>query len=1079
MKVVVASLVVFAALSSETLAADKPVIAPAPSWVVPVTLPPSGKDTEAAVRILLSDQQAALEPGRKTFYNDIALKIQTPQGLAAGNMSFPWRPETDVLTVHKILIRRGDQTIDVLGSGQTFTVMRREQNLESATLDGVLTANIQPEGLQVGDVLEFAVSVMSSDATFKDHNEQMVDAWNQLPTARAHLRVHWPSKMPMRVRQTAAVPLLKTIKAGGETSIELSADNLEPYNVPNGAPIRYYIGRLIELTDFANWSDLGAAMAPLYQKAAILSDRGPLHSELQRIEALSPDPKIRTQAALSLVQDRIRYVALAMGAGGYVPADAELTWSRRYGDCKGKTALLLALLHSMRIDAEPVVVNTALGDGLSERLPMVALFNHVLVKAQIAGQTFWLDGTRTGDTDLDKLKVPMFGWGLPLVTADAKLVRMMPAALEIPTEDTTIRIDASSGLFVPAPIKVETILRGDGATATNTVLANLTGDLRDQSLRKYWAGQFDFVDVKSASATFNPKLGEMRLLMEGLAKLDWSSGWYETDKTSVGYKADFKRDPGQDITAPFAVNFPYFTKSKETILLPPGFATTGSDAARKAEVVQTVAGIEYRRHATFSANTFAIETSERSIAPEFPAKDAPAAQSILRKLFSQTAYLEKPNGYEISDRDLTAMLETTPTTVDEFVTRGKALFDADRYDEAVKDFSQANALDPKNGDVLARRGLAYVQNGDLEKARPDLDAASAIDPKNQVVFHARGLMAEQVGATKDAIEAYSAALVLWPDDGFALIHRASAYRESGNDLAALQDAAAALKVNASWIDLYLMRANIFRKLGKIEDALAEVAAAQWANPDNTYAQVGAANVYSVLHKESLAAAAYERALAIKPEPFIYLNRSLHRHRSDLVGRRADLEAALKLDPKYPEALVAKADLQTESGDLAGAVATVSSILSQQPGDAKLLAKRGAIYARSGDAVHAEKDFTAARAKATEATEFNALCWERAKAGVALEAALDDCNRALSKAPNTANYLDSRGLVFLRLGRFDDAIADYDKALAKYPDFPSSQFGRAIAWSRKGNKEKSASDAAAALKSNPEIQSQFERFGVRL
>jgi transglutaminase-like putative cysteine protease len=51
----------------------------------------------------------------------------------------------------------------------------------------------------------------------------------------------------------------------------------------------------------------------------------------------------RAEAALALVQDRVRYVALAMGAGGYVPADAAETWSRRYGDCKGKTALLLVV----------------------------------------------------------------------------------------------------------------------------------------------------------------------------------------------------------------------------------------------------------------------------------------------------------------------------------------------------------------------------------------------------------------------------------------------------------------------------------------------------------------------------------------------------------------------------------------------------------------------------------------------------------------------------------------------------------------------------------------------------------------
>ena len=45
-----------------------------------------------------------------------------------------------------------------------------------------------------------------------------------------------------------------------------------------------------------------------------------------------------------------------------------------------------------------------------------------------------------------------------------------------------------------------------------------------------------------------------------------------------------------------------------------------------------------------------------------------------------------------------------------------------------------------------------------------------------------------------------------------------------------------------------------------------------------------------------------------------------------------------------------------------------------------------------------------------------MCWAKAIAGVALGSALADCNAALAKAPNVAGYLDSRGLVLLRLDR---------------------------------------------------------------
>ena len=121
--------------------------------------------------------------------------------------------------------------------------MRREQNLESATLDGVLTANIQPEGLQVGDTLEFAASVTSSDPTMKGHVEQAAAAWNGFPIGRAHLRMQWPTKLPARLQQTA-LPTLKPVKAGATTAVELSLDDVQPLALPKGAPARYGVGRL-------------------------------------------------------------------------------------------------------------------------------------------------------------------------------------------------------------------------------------------------------------------------------------------------------------------------------------------------------------------------------------------------------------------------------------------------------------------------------------------------------------------------------------------------------------------------------------------------------------------------------------------------------------------------------------------------------------------------------------------------------------------------------------------------------------------------------------------------------------------
>jgi tetratricopeptide (TPR) repeat protein len=66
----------------------------------------------------------------------------------------------------------------------------------------------------------------------------------------------------------------------------------------------------------------------------------------------------------------------------------------------------------------------------------------------------------------------------------------------------------------------------------------------------------------------------------------------------------------------------------------------------------------------------------------------------------------------------------------------------------------------------------------------------------------------------------------------------------------------------------------------------------------------------------------------------------------------------------------------------------------------------------------------------------------------LQAALADCNESLRLRPDNSNTLDSRGFVYLGLGRWDDAIADSDAALRGNPRNAWALFERGIAKRRK-------------------------------
>ena len=1060
--------------ASAALANSEPVLGPVPAWVkrVPLNLP---SDTTAApVRMILLDEQIDLTPGAVSRYSEVAASVQTAAGLSAGNIGLSWRPDVDTIAVHALTILRKGKLIDVLAS-QKFTILRRETNLEDASLDGRLTATLLIDGVEVGDVINLASSVVTRDPTFANHVETSLARWNGATIDHAHARLHWSGSIPLRLRSSAGLPAAQPTADATGKSVEFSADNVQPIIPPTGAPTRYAIGRVIEATDYRSWAELGALMAPLYRKAEAINSAGPVATEIASIRAASTDPLARAGAALSLVQSRIRYVALFMGEGGYVPAPAEESWANRRGDCKAKTALLLAMLHKLGIDAVPVAVSINGGDGVDTRLPMIQLFDHVLVRATINGKDYWLDGTRTGDRDLARLEVPDFHWGLPLVPTKAELVKLTPLPRGDPDKEFTLAIDARDGIFAPAKAHAEVRYRGDRAQSLRLAFDALPAANRDAALRQIFKQFYDFVEPAKLSATFDPATGIERIAMDGVATLKWDDSFLRVPGSGIGYAADFARPVGPDRDAPFATDYPSHDRSVTTIQLPTGIALWPGKVGH--DVDQTLAGIAYHREASLTGTDLRMVKTTRTVAPEVDATTARAAQARLRALDDEDVYLKKGD-YRASDADLTALLATTPGTASAFFNRGRLLFERGRYKEAVSDFSAAHDL--ATGDVwpLANRALAYAWLDQLPAAEADIAAASAIEHDNVVVNQARAVVATKKGDPKTAIAAYTAALATDPGDTFSRIRRAELYHSTGNSAAALADTDLLLRQTPDNIKLRLLRANIFKQQGDIAATVAEANAIQRAQPKDSLAQVTAGKIFAAADMTDRAMAAFQAALDIKPNVYIYLNRFEIRRKADIAGRKADIDAAAKLDPTDPYFVRTNAAFAFEQQRYQDAIAGYSAMLAATPGDIFALTGRGMAYGKVGNSAAAVRDFDAAAAAAgTSPDAANSTCWAKASAGVALTSALEDCNRAIKGAPDNGAYYDSRGLVQLRLGRLDAAIADYDAALKLAPRLAHSLYGRSITRARRGDGAGAAVDRAAAIAISPHIAEVFAGYGV--
>ena len=783
-----------ALVAGQALAADKPQFGPPEAWVKPVAIPnpPVSADDSMAVRRLLLVAQAHFGPDGDETYSETATRIQTPQGLAIGNIVVNWRPDSDVLTVHRVNIIRGDQVIDLLAKGQTFAVLRRETNLEEAMLDGRLTATMQPEGLQVGDILDVAITVKHLDPVMRGRSEEFLTELPGPAVDRMMFREVWASGKPIRWKVTQGLATPVVSHAGGQTELLIDMANAQRPAPPKGAPKRFANLAQLQTSEFASWAEVSAIMAPLYRKAAVLAPDSPIKAEAAKIAAASRDPKVRAAMALHLVQERIRYLFLGMDEGGYVPAAADETWARRFGDCKGKTVALLALLNELGIEAEPALVSTTGGDGLDEWLPAVGFFDHVMIRAHVGGKTYWMDGTRPADRTLDELPVPAYHWALPVQDRGSALEKLSPPP-SVEPNTLSIQLDATAGLDAPAPAHVEWVLHGDQATVMRLGLANVSAADRQKLWRSFWGQQFNWIEISHAGATYDETRGVERLSMDGAAVMGWglnedaAAREYETPHR-LGFKADFNRDSGPNQDAPYAVDYPAFVQVNQSILLPQGgvgFSVIGEP------VNATIAAQEFKRTTSLTGPLFVQQSSTRSIAPEFPYVEAAAAKIALRELADSAVTVRAPTTYRLGEEEFRIRLTRVPTTIIEYLDRGEARL-INRDPKAIDDFDSAVKLKQDDATLLDRRCFARARQGaNLELALADCNASLDIEPHSASALDSRGLVYFRMGRLDRATSDLNAALKIAPKQAESLYIRGLIKHRTGDEAGSERDVALA------------------------------------------------------------------------------------------------------------------------------------------------------------------------------------------------------------------------------------------------------------------------------------------------
>jgi len=166
----------------------------------------------------------------------------------------------------------------------------------------------------------------------------------------------------------------------------------------------------------------------------------------------------------------------------------------------------------------------------------------------------------------------------------------------------------------------------------------------------------------------------------------------------------------------------------------------------------------------------------------------------------------------------------------------------------------------------------------------------------------------------------------------------------------------------------------------------------------------------------------------------------------------------------------------EQGDQARALEDLTSAIQHNPHFTEAYISRAALYEAQGQYELGVADYgEVLRILPTFGPGYNARCWLRTLSGLNLDVARADCDRAIELGAGAAAY-DTRGLLNLKQGLFDEALSDFGAAVDGGQG-AHSLYGRGVAALRMGRTEQGQADIAAAMAVDAQVAETYARYGV--
>lgn len=306
-----------------------------------------------------------------------------------GTIEVPWAPwYNDRPTVAARIVSK-DGTVHTLDS-KAITEAPAREDLDIFSDNRVLRAPLP--GVAVGSVIEYVIEFNGNNPISDAGASDIFIFGGYAPTQRTRVTIEGPVSLEPRIVNKTDLQA-KTEEKNGRRITTFESGRIEGRkDFENFLPFDVISLPYVAFSTGSSWQNLARRYSDIVDKQIAGDDlkkftRDAIGNATARRDVIA--------RALAAVEKNVRYAGVEVGESSIVPRSPHTVLGNKYGDCKDKATLLVAMLREAGIAAHVALLRAGQDFDVHPELPGLGRFNHAIVRvdATAAEPAMWVDPT--------------------------------------------------------------------------------------------------------------------------------------------------------------------------------------------------------------------------------------------------------------------------------------------------------------------------------------------------------------------------------------------------------------------------------------------------------------------------------------------------------------------------------------------------------------------------------------------------------------------------------------------------------------------------------------------------------------